>query len=458
MITRPDALRDTRRGAPVRVAFVATVLAVLLASIGCTAGVEEDETSASEDAVVATIDGKNIDLKKTTRILLIGDSHQLDDLPLRSAATKARRYAQLYPSDQVVLFITKEMSDSEITRTGAKVVTKEAFGDVKLSDLSALESDKLIAALHKFRRIGSIDFFGHSSPWGALLESHGDKRTLGPTTPTNIAVLKDNFARDVNPYVMLHGCNGGVTAAAFLSKTWQVPVGGALTGSNFQTLRSDGRWYFNDEGFFPAGTSEVAANDRSFGPGVAPACANGACVRMKPQDSPYRGVWANPDTGFQFALSYYKFFCNYADTSQTCAKGMARSLHSFASTRPIDAASSDDDLKEVLADFFCSGAADPAFFDGCKTRLFAAAANGAAFSPMKSANDYTLECDFTKCEQKFRCDMIGDQPQTKTCVWVDAGCANDKNAEDCRTKNTKKRTTTRELEKYLEGHRLLRGT
>ena len=438
--------------------LAALVLALPLSAAACAAddGATE-EAAASEDKIVATIDGKDIDLKKTTRILLIGDSHQLDDLPLRSAATKARRYAQLYPNDQVVLFITKEMGDSDLARSGAKVVTKESFGDVKLSDLRTLESDKLVAALHKFRRIGSIDFFGHSSPWGALIESHGDTRTLGPTTPVNIAILADNFARDVNPYVMLHGCNGGVTAAAFLSKAWRVPVAGALTGSNFQTLRSDGRWYYNDEGFFPPATTEVTSNDRSFGPDVTPACSAGACVRMKPQDSPYRGVWADPETGFQFGLSYYKFFCNYEDRGKTCAKGMARSLHAFASTRPIDARSSEADVNEVLGDFFCSGSADPSVFDRCKSALFDAKDSGAAFSPMKSASDYSLECDFAKCEQKFRCNVVNGEPQYKSCVWVDASCAEGASAKDCRSKNTTKQTTTRELKTYLEGQRLLRG-
>jgi hypothetical protein len=441
----------------VRRALVAALLSTAsLGAAACTADPAGGDTGESADEIVATIDGQAIDLKKTTRILLIGDSHELDDLALRSATTKARRYAQLYPQDQVVLFITKEVSSSDLARTGVKTVTKESFGDVKLSDLSALESDKLIAALHEFRRIGSIDFFGHSSPWGALIETQGAARTLGPSTPVNVAVLKDNFARDVSPYVVLHGCNGGVTAAAFLSKAWLVPVAVALTGSNFQTLRSDGRWYFNDEGFYPPSTHEVVANDRSFGPASTPSCNGGACVRMKPQDSPYRGIWANPDSGFQFGLSYYKFFCNYgADPSQTCAKGMARSLHAFASVKPIDATSSEADVNDVLADFFCSSSADPATFDGCRNAFFLASASGAAFSPMKSANDYSLECDFTRCEQKFRCTEVNGEPQYRSCVWVDAGCSDATSAPDCRTKNTKKQTTTRELRSYLDGQRLL---
>ena len=179
-------------------------------------------------------------------------------------------------------------------------------------------------------------------------------------------------------------------------------------------------------------------------------------MRIKPQDSPYRGIWANPDTGFQFALGYYKFFCNYGDDG-SCAKGMARSIHGFPSVKPIDQRSSDADVKEVLADFFCNGTADPSTFDACKAGLFAAASSGAAFSPMKSANDYSLECDFTKCEQKLRCNVIGGQPQYKTCVFVDASCREDQAPEDCRTKNGVKQTTSRELKKYLEGQRLLRG-
>ena len=57
---------------------------------------------------------------------------------------------------------------------------------------------------------------------------------------------------------------------------------------------------------------------------------------------------------------------------------------------------------------------------------------------MKGANDYTLECDFQKCEQKFRCDRIDGAPQKKTCVWVNATCRDDQTAQSCRTKNTKK--------------------
>jgi hypothetical protein len=443
--------------------FSVAALALLLplASIACASegGADADEPDATEDQLVATFDrtGK-IDVAKTSHILLVGDSDELGELPLYAATTRARRYAQLYPNDQIVLFVTKDVTSTTVAQTSATVVRQEPFGNnVALADLSRLTTTKLVAALDRFARIASIDFFGHSSPFGALLESSGDNRVLAPSMPGNMASLKDNFARDLNPYVTLNGCNGAAHVAPELSKLWEVPVSGALTGSNFQELMSDGRWYFNDEGFSPEGTQRAAKNDKSFGPASTPSCGAGACVRMKPQDSPYRGVWASPDTGFQYGLGYYKFFCDYADPQSTCARGMAASLYAFASIKPIDRAASDADVKEVLADFFCSGSKDPTWFDGCRTALFASAASGAAFSPMRSQNDYSHECDFKSCQQKLRCKIVDGTAQKKSCVWVSAACRDDQPADACRPKNAVKQTTNKEFARYLAGHALLRG-
>lgn len=431
-----------------------------LAAAGCAADADgEAAVEEGSDELVATFDriGK-IDLAKTSRILLVGDSDQLGELPLYAATTRARRYAQLYPDQQIVLFVTKEVREPTVAQTGSTVVRQEPFGDnVALADLRTLTGAKLVAALDRFPRIASIDFFGHSSPFGALLESEGTDRVLAASMPANMALLKDNFARDTAPYVTLNGCNGAAHVAPEMSRLWELPVSGALTGSNFQELMSDGRWYFNDEGFSPPGTRRAAKNDKSFGAASTPSCSAGACVRMKPQDSPYRGVWAKPETGFQYGLGYYKFFCDYADPQSTCAEGMAASLYAFASVKPIDARSSDADVKEVLADFFCSGTKDPTWFDGCRTQLFAAATSGAAFSPMKSANDYSHECDFKGCEQKLRCTEVNGVPQKKSCVWVSSTCTASQRADACRPKNTTKQTTNKEFARYLEGHALLRG-
>jgi hypothetical protein len=436
-------------------------LALLTLPIAACAAVDSSEdTDASEDEIVATFDSQGrIDLNKTSRILLVGDSDHLGELPLWSALGKARRMAQLYPNDQVVLFITKDVREADLANKGTSVVRQEPFGNgIALSDFRKLTTTKLVGALGRFQRIAAIEFFGHSSPFGALLEAEGDDRVLNTQIPANIAGLKSKFARDANPYVAFNGCNGGATLAPELSKVWEVPVSGALTGSNFQVLMSDGKWYPNDVGFYPPELTAKRSNDQSYGAQNAVSCSKGACVRMKPQDSPYRGIWADPNTGFQYGLGYYKFFCNYNDAQNTCAKGMAASLYTFPSTKPIDKNASDADFKDVVADFLCNTSKDGTWFDQCKTQLFAAAAQNAPFSSMKSANDYSLECDFAKCEQKFRCKMEGGVAQKKSCAWVNATCRADQSLESCRTKNTSKQTTVRELKKYLEGHALLRGS
>lgn len=435
-------------------------LALGLTALGCSAeaGDPTEETGDSEDNLVATFDKRgSIDLTKPSHILLVGDSDKLGNLPMFAAAGRARRYAQLYPNDQIVLFITQDAKAVDVANTGSTAVTEEPFGTVALSDLTRLSGPKLVAAMDRFRKIASIDFFGHSSPFGALLEATaGDGRVLDPSS---VGVLADNFDRSRDPYVTLNGCNGGVEAASKMSKLLRVPVSGALTGTNFQELMSDGKFYIGDDGFFPAGLTRAVKNDKSFGDRSAPGCWRGACVRMKPQDAPYRGVWADPESGFQYTLAYYKFFCDFDDPSKTCEKGMARSLHAFMSDRTLDAASSDDDMKAVLADWFCTRSTDPAWFDRCKADLEAAVAEDKPFTSQRTAREFALECDKAGCglQHEFRCTRVNGVPQKKTCAWVKKGCAADAKPGACRTANAAPRTTVNEYRAYLAGQKLLRG-
>jgi hypothetical protein len=430
-------------------------------AVGCAAEPDDefDEATASEDELVAKFDrSTGIDLSKRTRILLVGDSDKLGSLPLHSATARAKRYQELYPSDQIVLFVTQDVRDATVASTGATVLNKGRFGTLgpKFADFRRLDSSKLMSAMDRFAKIASIDFFGHSSPFSLLLESAGgNERKLSASIPGNANILKDNFDRAANPYVTLNGCNGGNFTAPQLSKLWGVPVSGALTGSNFQELMSDNEWYFNDEGFFPSTVRRAGQNTVSF---ASPkSCSGGACVRMKPQDSPYAGVWAHETTRFQYGLNFYKFFCDYDDPANTCAKGMAQSLYGNVSDVRIDKTATDAQAQEALVDVFCSRTADATWFTNCRTNLLAAVAGNLPFSGMKGANDYTLECDFKRCEQKFRCTTVNGEPQKKTCAWVSADCAEGANPASCRKKNTKKATTVNEFKRYMEGHKLLRG-
>ncbi len=422
--------------------------------LGCASSAEDNTTEESGDNLVASFDRTaKIDLNVRSHLLLVGDSDELHTLPLYAAMTKARRIAQLHPKDQIVLFVTSADSAAAVSSTGASIVTTNPFGaGVSLADLSTLTSAKLIAAMSRFTKIGSLHFFGHSSPFGALLEgSAAQDRTL---VPSNLAALGSHFDRAANPHVTLNGCNGGATLAPALSAEWKLPVSGALTGSSFQVLMSDGRWYPNDPGFLPPNLAPAAKNEKSFAAGLTPACSTGACVRMKPQDAPYAGVWADPKTGFQYGLGHYKFFCNYPEDG-SCAKGMATSLYAFPSTKPIDASSSEADFKDVAADFLCNANKDPAWFDKCRTNLFAAQARNTPLSTMRYGTDYTHECDFSSCQQKLRCAKVNGAPQYGSCVWVSHTCSDDQPASACRPKNTSPHTTVNELTKYLEGHKAL---
>lgn len=74
------------------------------------------------------------------------------------------------------------MREATVAGTSATIVRQEPFATVALSDLRRLSADKLVTAPDRFKRIASIEFFGHSSPFAALLEADGDGRTLGPAS------------------------------------------------------------------------------------------------------------------------------------------------------------------------------------------------------------------------------------------------------------------------------------
>lgn len=420
---------------------------------------EGDDAAARHDEMVALFGpGTAVDPTRITHIILVGDSHKLGELPLHAGLTRARKHLSVHPNDQVVLFITKDVTVDDLAGTGAKLVTEQDLGGVELGDIQQLEATELVEVLDKFSRIASIDFYGHSSPFGALLETSTPDHTLNADTPYDLERLHDNFARERFPYITLNGCNGGAETAPELSALLELPVSGALTGTMFQTIFDDGRWYFDDPAFFPAGRKRVTKNTVSFAADWAqPACWKGSCTRMKPQDSPYRGVWADKTAGFQYGLSHYKFFCRYDDPSNTCEKGMMRSLYAWPSIHALTPKSSDAAVGDVLVDWFCSAAADATRYETCASGLRAAVAANTGYATMKSAKDYTLECDMNGCDQELRCDESAGYPKQGTCAWVDAACPDGAqvSSASCKKKNTEKMTSVREWQAFMVGHHLL---
>lgn len=383
------------------------------------------EEASGEDELTAVYGAKEIDYAKTTRIFLVGDSHKLGSGPLEAAVSRVLRYRQLYPNDQVVLYVTDELTSKTVKAYGASVVP---------ADTAKMRGPQLMKALLRFGSIASIDFYGHSNPWGALLESEGADRKLNEKTP-NAPLLATHFARERDPYVTLNGCNGGIFVAPALSKIWSLPVSGGLTGSDFQRLHTDGHWYGEEEYFNP-GPSWVTTNELSYDTPVS--CKTGACRRMKPINTAYHGAWGD----FEAGLGFYKFFCAY-DGAESCERGMARSLLGFPSIVNADESSSSDVHASLAIDWLCPTGKKTSTFDDCVKALPAAAAGDLVYSAFHVKAD-AIQCDEKSCQATLTCKKDANgEPLSKSCVLTATPVA----------KNT---TMATEYNRFLSGFARLR--
>ena len=200
----------------------------------------------------------------------------------------------------------------------------------------------------------------------------------------------------------------GIFLAPALSKLWQLPVAGGLTGSDFQRLHVDGHWYLEAEYAAP---SLTWATENQLSYAEPASCKTGACRRMKPMNTAYHGAWGD----FEAGLGFYKFFCAFDDI-EACERGMARSLLGFPSLVAADASSPAEVQATVAIDWLCPTGKSTSIFDKCVAGLPAAAAGDGgynAFHPKTPA----IQCDLRSCQATLTCqkDTNGD-PVKKTCV------------------------------------------
>jgi hypothetical protein len=358
---------------------------------------DEDETDGpSEDELRATLGTANLDPTKPARIILVGDASHLGDQPLHAALARGRRYREASPNDQVVLYLTDEVTANQAKRFGLNVVP---------ADFAKMRGKAIVESLTHFKAIVSIDFVGHSSPFGISLDHASGDTNIKANTP-NVDSLSQNFDRTRNPYVAFNGCNAGIEAARLLSIAWKVPISGAFTGSNFERLHTDGHWYADIDGQTPS-KAFATTNDKAFKTPVD--CSQGACYRLRPMNYPYNGYWGV----FGRGLGHYKFFC--AEDEATCKKGMAHAMLGFVSVRPLTLASSREDFEAVVLDYLCPTSADPETYARCAREIPRAAASGEGFTPFSNP-DKVVECTLTSCDATIACrkDAAGE-PQPHTC-------------------------------------------
>jgi len=323
--------------------------------------------------------GAAIDYRRTTHLVVVGHgdlnkaTKKITNLFLPASVSRAFRYRELFPQNQIVFLTTRE-NKSELDRTHLK-----RWGlQIQSESEEPLSGENTLRIADRFSSIASIDFYGHSSVmWGIGLESDVDRVTM---KLDGLSRIKDNFRRP-GSFVSINGCNSGFYLAPTLAAIWNVPVMGSFTGTDYQQLHQNGTWYFNNPGQYPPPKAEAVVetapgveappskpvqiwakeNLNSYDHPVACSGAHG-CVRMKPSLGGYYGMWS-PPTGFSAGLNIYKFFCpGYTDgmragpAYENCMNGIAQAFITFPSVNPIRYDSPKGLVQENLMDYLCPSA------------------------------------------------------------------------------------------------------
>ncbi len=336
-----------------------------------------------------------INYSQKTHLIIVGSAKKEDsDQFFQSGVTRALRYQELFPLEQIII-----ISTPDVKRKSNTEVFNQFNVTIKKIVHTRLTGKQLLYELRKFTKIASIDFYGHSSPWALIL---GKKKAfLGPGTGRQaITSLRGHFTKLA--YATLNSCNSGFKLAPALSQAWQIPVSGALTSSLFERTTINALW---ENEFISDHANWTVRNNISFL--TSPPCREGTCWRMKPEPSIYQGHWGNFDHG----LSFYKFFCNYPTTDEKCAAAIAFSLFSFPSITPLSLDSTKEDFKKNLIDYMCPTGKGINLFQQCKQMLTQQNINQ-YYSPLGKKQ---LSCSHKKCQFKLTCKYHNNNPVADSC-------------------------------------------
>jgi hypothetical protein len=330
-----------------------------------------------------------LDLSKPVRVLLPGRGTDLGIQPQQSALGRGLQYKSNFPEDQLVLISVFENSSNKknLLKAGWKFLVENE---------QTFETKTAVAELQKFKKIRSLDFFGHNSPsLGTQTDGLGFRFDF---REPSVAALAPKFIE--NSYVMIHGCNSGWIIAQDLSKIWNIPVSGSFTETRFERLHSNGRFYVADEEKAP---SNEWAKVNSFGT----SCEFGGCLRMRPKFSAYhKGKWGTFDGPM---LSHYKFFCQLETTE--CEKRMALSLYGFVSSHSLKKDASEKDFATLAREYLCPVYPPRAKYPNQETteecyQFLTDIGNGKGNPEQHFVySDDQLTCTMKACTGKMTCDL-----------------------------------------------------
>lgn len=382
---------------------------LFLLIVSCKKGSDSNVISSAEmDSLrrgeyrIGLYKSKVMDPHKKTHIIVVGSAVKEDsDQFFQSGLSRAQRYKDLWPEDQVVIMSgpdVKGMSDEEVFKKYKIPVVKAVN--------TKFTAPLLLNEMEQFDQIASFDFYGHASPWAMIIGKNN-----APFDPSahydRLRAMRWRFVG--NAYATLNACNAGFLLAPDLSQGLGIPVSGSLAGSYFERIESDGHWYKEED---QTSYQKVSHNSISFKDKAS--CGTGLCTRMKSARTYYNSYWGDFNAG---GLSFDKFFCNYENSRDgRCEKGMAMSLLAYPSVKPIDLDSDYEDIKDVVYDWLCSTGNTRSYYEKCRYGIEAALERGDLEYQVFPGNE--LKCDFMSCNSKIVCKYkttVEDGPTPGSC-------------------------------------------
>ncbi len=272
---------------------------------------------------------ETLDYDRPTHIILTSKGNDLGRGPQLVASSRAKVLAQNFPNDQILMILVS----SNDSLGNESDIRKMGFEHIQLKE-KVLNPKQLMDEMSHFKQISSFFFCGHSAiPEGLFLDAIGDHDIRWYPNDAQAKRLVGHFTQDA--YAELSGCNSGHLTAVLLSKLWQIPVAGALTGTHFETLYKDQNFYSADEL-----TQRLWVSS-----GLT------ARYRMRADNVSYDGHYGKYLQG----LPFFKFFCvGFSD--ERCELGMARSILGSVSSVPINSNMSLNQYSELVRERLCPAA------------------------------------------------------------------------------------------------------
>jgi hypothetical protein len=347
------------------------VLTVMLASLSSFAFTEAHWSTNGQ-----------IDTDKRTYIVVGGEGFEdMGTQFTKSALSQVKKIREYDPTAQVVLYV---VTGTDNTPSAGTLQSWAPEATIIPENNDLMTGSKLLSEIMNYSRISALLVYAHSTPTqGVALQ--GKYERFGPDV-RGMSSLRGHFTSDA--IVSFFGCNSGYFTAPKLAHMWGIPVSAPLTSTNFQQLHSNGHFYGNDPGTHPGGPW-ASRNSKSFSKTWG--CPDGECVRMKPDNSPYSGVWGR----FGAGLGFYKWFCPMPVGSK-CAQGMKTGALLWVGPTDLGMAPDRAQVMSFIDDYFCPEDASSSAHQRCATGIdHALQTNNRYYSGFSGT---TLNCPFYGCD------------------------------------------------------------